>query len=127
MTKDANSASTKGPISLALLIIVVGIGWLLGAMGVGPGINWIWTLGLGFAGICTFILSGGVDKSSIVIGPFFLAASMLSVLRQSGRLPFNLELPVLVILVGVLLLVAQMKFVPSPKWYHPPGGASGDE
>lgn len=121
MADNSNSGSAKGPISLALLIIVVGVGWLLGAMGIGAGVNWVWTLGLGFLGIGTFIISGGLDKSSLVIGPFFLVASLLSVLRQSGRLPFDIELPVLVILVGVLLLIAQFRFIPSPKWYQPSG------
>lgn len=127
MADKSNSGSAKGPISLALLIIVVGVGWLLGAIGIGSGINWVWTLGLGFLGISTFILSGGLDKSSVVIGPFFLVASILSVLRQSARLPFDIEVPVLVILVGVLLLIAQFRFIPSPKWYQAPSDDRREE
>jgi hypothetical protein len=92
---------------------------LLTVRGYGPGINWIWTLGLGVVGVFTFVLSGGVDKLSIVFGPFFLVGSLLSILRQTGRLNLDVEVPILVILVGVLLLLAQMPFVPLPKWFVP--------
>lgn len=106
----------KGPLVLSILIIIIGVGWLLSALEVGPGIFWIWTLGLGAAGILTFIVSGMVDKFSIVVGPFFLVCSILSILRQTGRLKIDIEIPSLVILIGVLMLVAQSRFVPVPKW-----------
>ena len=119
---DGNAqAQPKGPLVVALLIITVGVGWLLTAMGYGPGINWVWTLGLGVIGILIFVISGGLDKLSIVLGPFFLVSSFLSILRQVGKLPFDTEVPVLVILIGVLLLVAQMKVIPTPKWLSPTG------
>jgi len=109
----------KGPLVLSILIITIGVGWLLTVQGVGPGINWVWTLGLAVIGLLTFVLSGGLDKASIVIGPFFLVSSMLSVLRQTGRLETDLEVPLLVIVVGVLLFVAQLRIVPAPKWFVP--------
>lgn len=111
--------STRGPLILAILIITVGVGWLLTAWGYAPGINWIWTLGLGVIGVLTFILSGGIDKLSIVIGPFFLVGSMLSVLRQTERLKIDIELPILVILIGVLIFIAQLRIIPLPKWVGP--------
>jgi hypothetical protein len=106
----------KGPVILSLLIITVGVGWLLSAQGVGRGIDWVWTLGLAMVGVATFILSGGLDKLSVVLGPFFLVCSVLSVLRQRGSLDVNTEIPVLVILIGVLLLVAQVRAIPIPRW-----------
>jgi hypothetical protein len=112
-------ATSKGPIALAVLIITVGVGWLLSVQGIAPNIDWIWTLGLAVIGIGAFVASGGVDKASIVVGPFFIAASILSVLRQTGKLSVNTELPVVVILSGVLLLLAQMPFIPAPKWFVP--------
>ena len=108
-----------GPLVLSILIITVGVGWLLTALGLGPGINWVWTLGLGVVGILTFVVSGGLDKASIVIGPFFLVSSLLSILRQTGHLHTDVEVPVLVILIGVLLAAAQTRFVPMPKWFAP--------
>jgi hypothetical protein len=109
----------KGRIALSLLIIALGVGWLLTAQGFLPGINWIWTLCLGISGVVTFVMCGGIDKVSIVVGPFFLASSVLSVLRQSGQLSENTEMPIIVILVGVLLLLAQLPLVPTPAWLKP--------
>lgn len=110
---------SKGPLILGILIITVGVGWLLTAQGFAPGIDWIWTLGLGIAGILAFIVCGGVDKASVVVGPFFLIASLLSILRQTGRLETNIEVPILVIIIGVLIVIAQMSFVPAPRWAIP--------
>jgi hypothetical protein len=108
----------RAPLVIPILIIVVGMGWLLTARGFGPGINWVWTLGLGVIGILTFVLSG-FDKVSVVVGPFFLASGLLSVLRQTGDLRLDIEVPVLVITIGVLLLVAQLPAIPQPGWFVP--------
>jgi hypothetical protein len=120
-------SNNRAPLAVPILIIVVGVGWLLTAQQVEPGINWIWTLGLAVVGILTFIV-GGFDKVSVAVGPFFLIASLLSVLRQNGNLSVNVEVPVLVISVGVLLLVAQLPAIPKPAWYDasptPPGEAA---
>src|SRR5262245_11037291 len=113
------NSRSKGPLVLSLLIIIVGVGWLLTAQGIGPDVNWVWTLGLGAIGILTFIVAGGADKASVVVGPFFIIASMLSLLRQSGRLSLDTEIPTLVITIGVLLFIAQWPFVPAPKWFVP--------
>jgi hypothetical protein len=98
----------------------VGVGWLLSAQGFGPGINWVWTLGLGVIGILTLVVSKGLDKVSVVIGPFFLLASLLSVLRQTSQLSLEIEVPVLVISIGALLLVAQVPAIPKPGWFVAP-------
>lgn len=98
-----------------VLLITVGAGSLMSTLGVMPGIDWVWTLGLALIGVLTLAI-GGFDKVTVVVGPFFVAASLLSVSRQSGRLPLNVEIPVLVILAGVLLLVARHPAVPAPRW-----------
>jgi hypothetical protein len=112
------------------MIIIVGVGWLLSAAGYAPGINWIWASALAAVGVATFVLSGGLDKFSIVLGPFFLVASLMSVARQAGWLSAALETPKLVILLGVLLLLARWKAIPLPSWFDPtPAGreASSDK
>ena len=109
-------SKTRAPLVIPVLIIVVGVGWLLTAQGFGPGINWVWTLGLGVIGLLTFIVSRGLDKVSVVIGPFFLLASLLSALRQTNQLSLDVEVPVLVICIGTLLLVAQLPAIPKPGW-----------
>ena len=118
---------SRGPLILAILIITMGVGWLLTVQGYAPGVNWVWTLGLGVIGVMTFVISGGLDKVSVVIGPFFLVGSFFSLLRQTGRLKMDLELPLLVILVGVLLLVAQLRLIPLPGWITPGKGGDREE
>jgi len=109
----------KGRVALAILIITVGVGWLLTSLGILPEINWVWTLCLGVTGILVFVVSGGVDKVSVVVGPFFLICSVLSILRQTGRLNENTELPLIVIVAGVLFLFAQLPVIPIPRWLTP--------
>jgi hypothetical protein len=55
----------------------------------------------------------------MVVGPFFILASCLSLLRQTGRLRLDVEIPVLVIAIGILLLVARSSAVPVPNWIDP--------
>lgn len=112
-------SSRSGPVALSIIIITVGVGWLLSNIGYMPGINWVWTLSLAVVGVLTFVLSGGLDKCSLIIGPLFLVSSILSVFRQTGRLSIDAEIPLLVILGGMLLLIAQWKGVPAPKWFVP--------
>jgi hypothetical protein len=98
-----------------VLLIMLGTGWLLTTLGIAPPIDWVWTLGIAFTGILVFVLSG-FNKVSVAVGPFFLLASGLSVLRQTGRLSIELEVPILVIAAGVLMLVAHSRSIPSPHW-----------
>jgi hypothetical protein len=98
-----------------ILLITLGVGWLLTTWGVVPQIDWVWTLGVALIGILTFAL-GGFDKVTVVVGTFFLIASVLSIFRQTGRLRIDVEIPVLVITAGVLMLLARMESVPAPKW-----------
>jgi hypothetical protein len=112
--------SNRASLVVPVLIIVVGVGWLLTAQGFAPGINWVWTLGLAGIGILTFVVSKGLDKVSVVIGPFFLLASLLSVLRQTEQLRLETGVPVLVISVGALLLIAQLPAIPKPSWLLEP-------
>jgi hypothetical protein len=121
MAETVAKSRSRGPLVLAIIIMALGIGDLLTVLDIVHGIDWAWTLGLAVAGMLTFVLSGGVDKVSVVLGPLLLAASALSLLRQTGRLNANVEVPLLVITAGALLLVAQLGAVPPPKWIGPPG------
>lgn len=115
IAKTTNSTSDRKTLILPLLIIGIGTGWLLTTLGIVPGINWIWTLGLAVVGVLSFAVSG-IDKSTVLIGPFFIIASCLSVLRQTGRITLDVEVPILVIVIGILLLVARSKAIPLPDW-----------
>ena len=107
-------ADTK-TLVVPVLLITLGIGWLLTVLGVAPQINWVWTLGLALVGVLALAV-GGIDKSTVVIGPLFILASCLSLLRQMGRLHVDTEIPILVIATGVLLLVARHRRIPAPSW-----------
>ena len=72
-------------------------------------------LGLAVVGVLTFV-NGGVDKVTLVVGPFFVMTSLLSVLRQTGRIEFNVEVPIAVIVSGVLRLLVRSPAVPAPQW-----------
>ena len=109
------AGSNKGMLVVPILMIAVGIGWLLSTLNIIPEINWIWTAGLAAAGFLPFAL-GGLDKVNIVVGLWFLSASVLPVLHQSGKLFFDAEVPILVIIVGVLMIIACSAAFPSPSW-----------
>jgi hypothetical protein len=116
MAGDGSSTQSKGSLVLSILIMTIGVGWLLTGQRIGPGIDWVWTLSLGVVGILSFVISGGVDKVSVVVGPFLIVSSFLSILRQRGDLEPDTEVPILVILFGALLLIARMPWVPTPRW-----------
>lgn len=107
--------ATKTTLIIPVLLITLGIGWLLAVLEVTPNIDWAWTLGLAVIGILTFFVMG-FDKFTLVAGSFFLITSLLSILRQTGRLTLDVEVPVLVITIGILLLVARSKSIPAPSW-----------
>jgi hypothetical protein len=100
---------------LPIAIIVVGTGWLLTSLGVMPQIDWIWTLALAAIGVLAFV-AWGVDRFTVVFGPFFLVASVLSVFRQTGQLELKTEVPLLMIVFGALQLFANVKRFPPPSW-----------
>jgi hypothetical protein len=94
--------------------ILVGIAWFLNVMGVMRGVDWVWTLGLATAGILSLV-AGGLNKITVVTGPFLLVASVCSLLRQTGRLAADHEIPVLVIVLGILMLISQLSNLPVPE------------
>jgi uncharacterized membrane protein len=106
-------------IVLPVLLIAIGAGWLLTVLGVAPGIDWIWTFGLAVVGFLAFVV-GGFDKVTFVTGTFFIVTSCLSVLRQTGRITIDVEVPILVIVAGVLLLIARHSAIPVPRWIIEP-------
>jgi hypothetical protein len=105
----------KKSLVVPILLMTVGTGWLLTTLGVAPGVDWIWTLGLAIVGLMTFVV-GGFDKVTAVVGPFLIIASCLSLLRQTERLRIDIEIPILVILAGALSLIARIPEIPFPKW-----------
>ncbi len=113
------SLGNKKSIAVSCLIITLGIGWLLTSQSIMPGVDWVWVLGLGVVGVLVLAM-GGLDKVTVVVGPFLIFATFLSILRQTGRLTVETEVPVLVIIVGVLTLVSTLLPLPGPRWLNAP-------
>jgi hypothetical protein len=107
-------------VVIAVFIITIGIGDLLTTLDVLPGVDWVWTLALAIVGILVLVASGGFDKVSVVVGPFLIAAAVLSILRQTGSLDPKIETSLIVILIGVLLFVSQSSLIPAPRWLSSP-------
>ena len=97
-----------------VLVILVGVAWLLNAEKLISGVDWVWTIGLAAAGIST-LLFGGCNRLTMVIGPFLLIASVTSILRQTGVLSTDIEIPVLTIVLGVLWLITSLLKLPVPR------------
>lgn len=105
----------KKTLIVPVSLVTVGTGWLLSTLGIVPELDWVWVIGLAAIGLLTFAV-GQFNKLTVVVGPMFLLTSCLSVLRQTGRLTFDVEVPVLVIALGMLMMVARMAVIPSPNW-----------
>jgi hypothetical protein len=104
----------RGPVQLiviSLIVIGIGVSWLLNVMKMLPGVNWIWTAGLGGAGLLILGL-GGSNKLTWVVGPFLLTAAVLSILRQQGRLNIEYEIPILITALGLFMLLVSLSRLP---------------
>jgi len=97
-----------------ILITTVGTGWLLTVRGVIPGVQWVWVLVLAVLG--AFLLCVNVNKVSVAVGPSLMAAAALSMLRQTGWIAINTEVPLLTMIVGSLWTAAYLLPVPLPAW-----------
>ena len=67
-------------------------------------------------GSCPDPRSRAIDKVTIVVGPFLIISTVFSLLRQTGRLSENTEVPCLMIVVGLLALIARFLPLPVPRW-----------
>jgi hypothetical protein len=108
-------STRKIGVAVAVAAMTVGAGWLLDNAGVAPAIEWLWTLGLAVTGVLSVVLLG-FDRVTAVVGPFLVVCSVFSILQQTGRIEVYYEIPILVILFGVLLLAAVVFPLKSPEW-----------
>lgn len=92
-----------------ITVILLGVGWLLDSLALIPDVSLLWVFGLGATGFLILAVQG-LTKESVVFGPFLMAAAVSSALRQSGFISFDLELPLLVIVFGILLAVSSAAF-----------------
>lgn len=97
--------------SLPVTLIVVGLGWLLWEFRLFPDVDWI--IGLGFiAGGIAVMAIDGVNKNSVVIGPFLVAIGIAWLAHDRYGIHWRLLIPVMLVLLGALMLVARSPKVP---------------
>lgn len=109
---------SRGWFAMGITLICVGGVWLLASLGYLPEINWVWVLMLFTLGLVP-LLAAGLNKLTFISGGFFFAASISSVLRQTGKLAVNVEVPSLIIIAGVLTLIAMVLRLKTPSWLVP--------
>ena len=108
------SNSSKAPVVVSILIMVAGFGWLLNSFHWLEEVDWVWTLGI--AALGAVVLGTGINKVSVIVGPFLILGAACAFLRQTGRLAVEHEVPILVIVFGALLLLAYVLPVPLPRY-----------
>lgn len=108
--------NSKVGLVVPVAMIAIGIGALLTALKITPHIDWVWTLSIAVAGLA-FPLGLGFDKVTFVACSVLIAVAILSILRQTVMITLSIEIPVLVIWVGIVLLFARLKVIPNPTWF----------
>jgi hypothetical protein len=97
--------------SLPIALIVVGAAWLLWYFRLFPDIDWVIAAGLVAGGIAVLVLDR-ITKTSVVVGPFLIAAGIAWALHDRWRVSWFALVPALLILLGVLMLVARHPAIP---------------
>jgi hypothetical protein len=100
---------------MPVVIIFIGVAWLLTNLEILPPIRWV--LFLLFCGIGIFITLG-FDKVTAVLGTFFIVCAVTAFMRQAEWLSWNIELPILVIIFGLLYLGSVLSPLPYPAWWR---------
>ena len=95
-----------------------GLGWLLQRLDIISSFELIWTIGLAAAGIYLFAVSG-FNRDTFLPGTFLLICALFSFLRSANILRLTVELPVLVIIFGILMGIRNMDVIPEAKKAEP--------
>jgi hypothetical protein len=97
--------------ALPITLIVVGALWLAWHFGWFPDVDWIVAAGLVLGGIA-IIAVDGFTKSSVVVGPFMIAAGIAWAVHDRRNLTWSVLIPALLIVLGVLMLIARHPSIP---------------
>jgi hypothetical protein len=104
--------------SLPVTLIVVGLGWLLWEFRLFPDVDWIIGIGFIVGGIAVMVLDG-VNKNSIVIGPFLIAIGIAWLAHDQYGIHWRFIIPVMLVLLGALMLAARSSRVPERRGRAP--------
>jgi hypothetical protein len=108
---DATAEQSMKDASLPVTLIVVGLGWLLWELRLFPDVDWIVSLGFIAAGAAVLALDG-INKSSIVLGPFLVAIGIAWLLHDRYGTQWRYIIPVLLVLLGGLMLASRSPRIP---------------
>ena len=98
--------------SLPITLIVVGIIGLVWYFRWLPDIDWIISLGFIAGGVAALVIDG-INKNSVVTGPFLIAVGIAWALRDRYRVSWSLIIPALLVLLGALMLLARNPKIPT--------------
>ena len=96
---------------IPVALIVIGIAWLLEEFHFFPEVSWLWISGFIAGGVAILVLDG-INKNSVVTGPLLIGAGVTTFIRQHFDLSLHMQLPALMILLGVLMLIARSPAIP---------------
>ncbi len=105
------SYGRREQFAVPVLVLLIGIGWLLNQAEILRGVDWFWTGFLAVFGIALLLL-GKWSRGSVTGGVFMMILAVASIFRQSGRLTLEWEVPILVVILGVLMILAQLLPLP---------------
>jgi hypothetical protein len=97
-----------------ILVVVFGLCWMLAELSIFDINKMLWTLGLLSSGVL-FYAYVGFNKTTFVLGGILIIGSILSVLRYNGIIGYKVEIPLLVMIAGILMAVNTTKLIPSDK------------
>jgi membrane-bound ClpP family serine protease len=101
-------------VVLPVILIAVGAAWLAHNLQWLPDISWFWIIGCIAAGIALFAVEG-ITKSSVVAGPMLILLGLFSLVRQLYGISWSIQMPVLLMVLGVCLLVARLPNIPEKR------------
>ena len=100
--------------SLPITLIVIGVIGLVWYFRWLPDIDWVISLGFILGGIAVLAIDR-INKSSVVTGPFLVAVGIAWWLRDRYRVSWNLVIPSLLVILGVLMLIARNPRIPDKR------------
>ena len=93
------------------IIVVFGLGWLLDRLNILTSFELFWTIGLAAAGVYLIAVSG-FNRDTFLPAVFLLICALFSLLRSLNLMRLSFELPLLVIIFGLLMAIRNSGVIP---------------
>lgn len=113
-----------GRFTFPVIITALGLAWLLKIVFVEASIDWVWVILLIVVG-GLLLIKRPLERVRLAIGLWMLIAAVSSILRQSGLMAADIEVPILIIAFGLLAALAQA--LPGPEQAAKEGAAKKKE